>query len=181
MRSTRACEIGGCTIIGRAQIGQTVTSWWSATWVDCTNAYGVRRLEDLAENPDVRLVVIGTGPQLAWLREHVPDAKFLEPMSTGDLGTAIASLDVLIHPGRKLTCGHSLRAAAASGIPVIGTRRGAATEIVIDEETGLLYDSTMSTAITDAIKRLHDPDLRGVLGAAARITAEQRDWSVAVN
>lgn len=142
--------------------------------------HGVRRLEDLAENPDVRLVVIGAGPQLAWLRERVPDAKFLEPMSTGDLGTAIASLDVLIHPGRKLTCGHSLRAAGASGLPVIASRRAGALEIVIDEETGLLYDSATTTGITDAIKRLHDPDLRGALGAAARITAEQRTWSVAV-
>ena len=143
--------------------------------------HGVRRLEDLAEHADVRLVVIGAGPQLVWMREHLPEAKFLEPMSTGDLGTAIASLDVLIHPGRKVMCGHSLRAAAASGIPVIAARKGAAPEIVIDQETGLLFDAAVTSGIADAIKGLHDPELRGELGAAARITAERRDWGVAVD
>ncbi len=143
--------------------------------------FGVRRLEDLADNPDVRLVVIGAGPQLSWLRERLPEAKFLEPMSTGDLGSAIASFDVLLHPGRKLTCGHALRSAAASGIPTVAPRRGAAAEIVTDGETGLLYDSTIPSAMTEAIKQLLDPAVRGELGAGGRIAAEGRDWATAVD
>ncbi len=142
---------------------------------------GVRRLADLAAQPGVRLVLIGAGPQLGWLQQNLPFAKFLEPMSTGDLGTAIASLDVLAHPGKKQTCGHSLRAAAASGVPALGPNRGSAAEIIRAGKTGLLFDVSNEAGFAQAVEQLTDPALRATLGAAALDLAAQRDWPTATS
>jgi phosphatidylinositol alpha 1,6-mannosyltransferase len=141
--------------------------------------HGVRRLAELAHHRDLRVVVIGAGPQDGWLRDRLPDAKFLAPLSTGDLGTAIASLDVLAHPGKRQTCGHALRAAAASGIPAVAPGCAAAPEVVDDRITGLLFDADHSGGLAEATIRLIDPALRAELGRGARSRAELRDWSVA--
>lgn len=142
---------------------------------------GVRRLAELAALAHVRPVIIGAGPQRGWLQERLPHAKFLEPMSTGDLGTAIASLDVLVHPGRRQTCGHPLRAAGACGIPAVGPHAGSAAEIIRDGETGVLYDATDERGIASALGKLSDPSERTRMGALARETALHREWSTAVS
>jgi phosphatidylinositol alpha 1,6-mannosyltransferase len=141
---------------------------------------GVRRLAELGDLPHVRAVVIGAGPQLGWLHDNLPHAKFLEPMSTGDLGTAMASLDVLVHPGRRLTCAHSLRAAGASGIPTVGPRSRGALEVIRDGRTGVVYDASAADALASALTQLTDPTLRARLGAAARRHATERSWTPAV-
>ena len=141
----------------------------------------VRRLEELADLAGVRLIVVGSGPQAAWLGDRLPRAKFLAPMTSGDLGTAIASLDVLVDPSQQRTCGHALRAAAACGIPVIAPRHGAAAEIVADGQTGLLYDPGEPGALGGAVTALGEPALRARLGAAARARIERRDWHSAVD
>ena len=94
---------------------------------------GVRRLPELAEIPGVRLVVIGDGPQKSWLRAHLPGAKFLSAMERGELAIAIASLDVLVHPGVHETDCHVLREAAASSVPVVAPEAGGAPEVVRHE------------------------------------------------
>src|SRR3546814_8436466 len=88
--------------------------------------HGVRRLVEVASVPGVRLVVIGDGPQRGWLEERLGDAKFLGEVEPGDLATAMATLDVLVHPGEQQTCAHALREASASGVPVVAPRTGGA-------------------------------------------------------
>jgi phosphatidylinositol alpha 1,6-mannosyltransferase len=143
--------------------------------------HGVRRLAELADVAGVRLIVVGTGPQAAWLGDRLPRAKFLAPMTSGDLGTAIASLDVLVDPSPQRTCGHALRAAAACGIPVVASRHGAAAEIVDDGGTGLLYDPGEPGALGRAVAALGEPAVRVRLGTAARARVERRDWTRAVD
>jgi len=143
--------------------------------------HGVRRLAELADVAGARLIVVGTGPQAAWLGDRLPGAKFLAPMTTGDLGTAIASLDVLVDPSPQRTCGHALRAAAACGIPVVAPRHGAGAEIVDDGLTGLLYDAGDPGALARAVIALGEPALRVRLGTAARARIVRRDWHTAVD
>lgn len=143
--------------------------------------HGVRRLAELAEVTGARLIVIGSGPQAAWLGDRLPRAKFLAPMTSGDLGTAIASLDLLVDPSPQRTCGHALRAAAASGIPVVAPRVGGAAEVVVADQTGLLYELGEPGALAQAVSRLQEAGLRARLGAAARARIERRDWHRAVD
>ena len=143
---------------------------------------GVRRLPELAELPGVRLVVIGDGPQKTWLRTHLPDAKFLSGMERGEVAIAIASLDVLVHPGPEETDCHVLREAAASSVPVVAPMAGGSPDVVRHEETGLLYDPDEEDGLRDAVAVLAGDDVqRAILGYQARAAAEGRDWTVAAD
>ena len=91
---------------------------------------GVRRLAALAALPGVRLVRHRRRAQRDWLAARLPGAVLTGPLATGDLAVALASLDVLVHPGAHETCGHVLREAAASGLPVVAARSGGAPDVV---------------------------------------------------
>jgi phosphatidylinositol alpha 1,6-mannosyltransferase len=143
--------------------------------------HGVRRLVDAARVPGGRLVVIGEGPQRGWLESQIPDAKFTGTLSSGDLATALASLDFLVQPSEIETCGHLVRAALASGVPVIAPNAGGSADIVRDGETGLLYDPEQPKALRKAVSYLlADPELRARLGDNAREQSAARDWTVAI-
>ena len=143
---------------------------------------GVRRLAEAAQVPGVRLVVIGDGPQKAWLKAHVPDAKFVGPLERGELATAMASLDLLLHPGTEETCCHALREAAASAVPVVAPAAGGTVDVVRHRETGLLYDPAEERGLRRAVALLAgDADHRATLGARARELITARDWTDAAD
>lgn len=143
---------------------------------------GVRRLPEVAAIPGVRLVVIGDGPQKAWLRLHLPDAKFVGALERGELATAMASLDVLVHPGSQETDCHALREAAASAVPVVAPAAGGTADVVRHEETGLLYDPAEHDGLRRSVAVLTGDDVRrAILGYQARAAIEGRDWTVAAD
>ena len=113
--------------------------------------HGVRRLAALADVPGIRTVVIGDGPQRGWLAHRLPRARFTGELAGGDLATAMASLDVLLHPGEQETCCHALREAAASGVPVVAPRAGGARTVVRPLETGLLHDPADPHGLVGAV------------------------------
>ncbi len=145
------------------------------------NRHDVRRLTELAGLPGIRLVVVGEGPQRDRLRSRLPEARFAGVLSTGDLTVAMASLDLLVHPGEHETCCHALREAAASGVPVVAPRRGGAPEVVRHLETGLLYEPADRRGLSQAVTSLAADRHRGLLGRRARELAGARDWPAAVD
>jgi glycosyltransferase involved in cell wall biosynthesis len=59
--------------------------------------------------------------------------------------------------------------AMAAGVPVVATRTGAIPEIVRDQQTGFLVSKNDARALAEGIlKLLHDENLRGKMGRAAR-------------
>jgi phosphatidylinositol alpha 1,6-mannosyltransferase len=102
-------------------------------------------------------------------------------LATGDLATALASLDVMVHPGEHETCSHILREAAASGVPVVAPRSGGATDVVRHLETGLLYDPDDRRALADAVAELAEDPRRELLGRRGRELALERTWADTVD
>lgn len=143
--------------------------------------HDVRRLAELADVPGIRPVVIGDGPQLDRLRSRLPEAVFTGALATGDLTVALASLDVLVHPGERETCCHALREAAASGVPVVAPRSGGAPDVVRHLETGLLHDPKDSLGMTRGVAALVADRHRALLGERGRELVSSRDWHVAVD
>ncbi|MEI5672093.1 MULTISPECIES: glycosyltransferase [unclassified Nocardioides] len=142
--------------------------------------HGVRRLPELNAVAGIRPVVIGAGPQRDWLRSRMPQAKLTGALETGDLTVALATLDVLVHPGTEETCCHALREAAASGVPVVAPRAGGARDVVRPLETGLLYDPEDPHGLVRAVRAVTADRQRALLGARARELAT-RDWRQAVD
>lgn len=142
---------------------------------------GVRRLADLAGIPGCRVVVIGDGPERAWLTRRLPKARFTGALQTGDLATALASLDVLVHPGDLETDAHALREAAASGVPVVAARAGGARDVVRHLETGVLFDPAEPRDFPSAVRAVMADRQRCLMGQAARELAVTRTWTDAVD
>jgi phosphatidylinositol alpha 1,6-mannosyltransferase len=138
--------------------------------------HGVRRLAELATVAGIRLVVIGEGPQRVWLERHLPAAKFTGALTTGDLAAALASLDLLVHPGEEESCCHALREAGATGLPVVAPRAGGAAGVVRALETGLLYDPASPTGLRRAVEALAADSHRALMGARGR-ELSTRSWS----
>ena len=143
--------------------------------------HGVRRLAALADVPGTRLVVVGAGPQRRWLEGRLPRARFAGELAGGDLATAVASMDLLVHPGTRETCCHALREAAASGVPVVAPRAGGARAVVRHLETGLLHDPDDPRDLVRAVESLVADRHRGLMGTHAREVAVARTWRDAVD
>lgn len=143
--------------------------------------HGVRRLAGLAQVPGIRPVLIGDGPQRDWLAERLPEARITGALGPGDLAVALASLDVLVHPGEEETCCHVLREAAASGVPVVAPRAGGAREVVRPLETGLLHPVGDPLGLARAVAVVAGDRHRWLLGERARELALERSWTDAVD
>lgn len=141
----------------------------------------VRRLAALGHVPGTRVVVVGEGSQRGWLAAHVPGVRLTGPLRGGDLATALASFDVLVHPGRSLTCAHVLREAAASAVPVVAVRAGGAPDAVAHLESGLLVDPDDAHGLRRAVAAIAADRHRGLLGEHGRRLATARDWTRAVD
>ena len=138
----------------------------------------VRRLTELAGVPGTRLVVIGDGPEMKWLRRKLPDAKFTGQLTGADLATAFASLDVFVHTGENETFCQTIQEAQASGVPVVAPGKGGPLDLVQHEHTGLLYRPGYGDSLRDAVGRLAgDHTLRATLAENGLARVAGRGWA----
>lgn len=130
--------------------------------------------------PRFKLIVIGRGSKLEWVaREPARQRGLLDKnvyfpgyFYDDEYPLMLRMLDAKLFmvPGTDGTA-RAVREALATGLPVVSTRRGMLPELVQDGETGYVIDETPE-ALVEAVQRLHDdPQLRQLLGQAARAYA----------
>ncbi len=142
----------------------------------------VRRLAEVARVPGVHLVVIGDGPERAWLERAVPGATFTGMLGGSELARAFASLDIFVHTGVSETFCQTVQEAQASGVPVVAPASGGPLDLVSSGETGLLYDAEDPRGPRRAVATLvGDPGLRARLASAGRARVEGCSWAAAVD
>jgi phosphatidylinositol alpha 1,6-mannosyltransferase len=142
----------------------------------------VRRLAQVARVPGIRLVVIGDGPDRAWLEEYVPGTRFCGMLDGQELAEAFASLDVFVHTGEAETFCETIQEAHASGVPVVAPAAGGPVDLVTDGQTGLLYDTTERRALRDAVATLvGDAGLRASFARKGVKAVAGHTWASAVD
>jgi len=142
----------------------------------------VRRLKELSDLPGIRLVVVGDGPEMNWLKKKLPDSKFTGMLTGVELATAFASLDVFVHTGQNETFCQTIQEAQASGVPVVAPAKGGPLDLVQPESTGLLYDPADTSSLRHAVRRLAvDDTLRADLAANGLARVATRTWADVVD
>jgi glycosyltransferase involved in cell wall biosynthesis len=125
------------------------------------------------------LVVAGTGPLERSLRMRYHGVRFVGQLSGQALTAMISGASVIVLPSECFeNCPMSVLEAMAYGKPVVASRMGGIPELVVDGETGMLFEPGEADELRDSIGRLMgDGALRARMGAAGRIRAE-RHFSV---
>ncbi len=144
------------------------------------HATAVRTLEAVANRrPDVRLVLVGEGPELSRIQRLVherglePRVRFLGLRT--DAARLLAGADVALLTSVSEGIPLTLLEAMARRLPVVSTDVGGVAEVVEDGVTGLLAPSGDAEALASHVLRLaEDGDLRRRLGEAGRRRAEAR-------
>ena len=99
----------------------------------------VEDLRALNDIPGARLVIVGDGPERQRLERDLPGAVFTGFLGGDDLGRAVASFDVFVHPGEAETFCQTVQEALASGVPVVATGSGGPVDLVRSSIDGWLY------------------------------------------
>lgn len=106
-------------------------------------------------------------------RDH-PRVRFFGACPPDEMPGIMKSLDILAVPSRHEGMGQVVAEAMACRVPVAGARAGGIPEIVVDGETGLLFDGDDPQSVQDAIIALcESQELRVRMGDAGRTRAEK--------
>lgn len=141
----------------------------------------IERLKPMLQAiPTARLALIGDGPHRKTLEQHFAGlpVHFAGFLRGDDLASAYASGDVFVMPSRTETLGLVVLEAMSSGIPVVGARAGGIPEMIVDRQTGYLFDT--EAELVESVRSLLDcAELRLSLGRAARAHAAEHSWKEA--
>lgn len=131
-----------------------------------------------ADDPGLRLVLVGDGPERARLQQCFPDAVFAGLRRGEDLAAHYASADVFLFPSVTETFGNVVPEAMASGLAVVAYDHAAAGQLIHHGDNGLLAPLDHTEHFCAMARRLAGdlPQARA-LGVQARITAGTLDWA----
>jgi phosphatidylinositol alpha 1,6-mannosyltransferase len=138
----------------------------------------IEKALDSAGFKDFRIVVVGDGSEVSWLKRRLKHGEFTGVLRGEELARAYANMDLFVFPSRTDTFGNVVQEAAASQIPAIVTNEGGPRNLVASGSTGYVAESN-----TDFIARVIDlarnPELRKWMGIAARERVAGVSWDAA--
>jgi glycosyltransferase involved in cell wall biosynthesis len=129
-------------------------------------------------HPDMRLVIIGDGPERSRLEAHAAARDLAAAIVfTGyrrDARALMPALDVYVNSSVQEGVSLTILEAMAAAIPVVATRVGGTPEVVLDDETGVLVPPRSPGRLCAAVERLMAaPERRRLLGDAARFRVKR--------
>ncbi|MFP5411170.1 MAG: glycosyltransferase, partial [Gammaproteobacteria bacterium] len=136
------------------------------------------------QHPDVRLVLVGDGPERASWQAKRPDAVFCGTQVGEALAAHYASADVFLFPSLTETWGNVTIEAMASGLAVVAYDCAAAQEVIRHGENGLKAAPEDEAGFVAQAVSLAGADadaLRQRLGRAAAARAAQLSWDAIVD
>jgi phosphatidylinositol alpha 1,6-mannosyltransferase len=125
----------------------------------------------------IHTVIIGDGPSRKRLESELPEAIFTGHLSDVSLGTAMASLDLLVTTGEHETFCQVIQEGMASAIPVVAPASGGPLDLVEEGVTGHLYPPGDLAGLRRAVLAvLVNPEKSRAMGEMARLRVAGRSW-----
>jgi glycosyltransferase involved in cell wall biosynthesis len=94
---------------------------------------------------------------------------------SSDIGSYLSAADIFVLPSYAEGMSNALLEAMSIGLPCVASRVGAAPEMILDGQTGLLMEAGDRDALAGALDTLaSDPALRARIGAAAHESVLER-------
>lgn len=121
--------------------------------------YLIKALSELKNHEDIKLLIAGSGILLEELEKQVHryglENKVFFLGYRRDLGNILSGSDVFVLSSIQEGLPMSIIEALAVGLPVITTDVGGCSELVIDNENGIVINSGSSGELADAILKLY--------------------------
>lgn len=129
------------------------------------------------EMPNIRLEIIGDGPELESLKSQVQSLKLNQVVkiitNAKELDKYYDNWDIYLQPSLSETFGLAVFEAMRRGIPVVATKVGGLPELIEDGESGLLVPVADSAKLASALTKLaSSKELRQKLGRGAASKAK---------
>jgi phosphatidylinositol alpha 1,6-mannosyltransferase len=138
-----------------------------------------KRIMDLLvldNDPNIQLIIVGDGAQAGKLQNLFKNAVFTGVKTGEDLAKHYASLDLFVHPGPNETFCQSVQEALASGVPAIVPSKGGAADLVANNRTGYIIDTSNSEQLSQTISKHRARTDRKQMRIAARDSVSMRTW-----
>ncbi|OQA36002.1 MAG: Glycogen synthase [Parcubacteria group bacterium ADurb.Bin326] len=143
----------------------------------------IRAVASLKEGAP-KIKIAGSGPEEAKLNVLIQEfgltekAELLGKKDKPELARLIAEAKFVCFPTRvHETFGLAALESLAYGKPVVASRAGALTELIRDEENGILFDAGNIDQLASAITKLNDPKLLAKLSQGALNSATNQKYS----
>lgn len=134
--------------------------------------------------PQTLLQIAGDGPERSTLEDLAEKlgvtewVEWLGRLSNTSVADFYRHVDVVVVPSRQESFGVTAVEGSACACPVIASRVGGLTEVIVEGETGLLVPSESISELAKAMERLiKDPILRDTMGRQGRANVlSHYDW-----
>ena len=139
-----------------------------------------KRITDLAvldKDPKVQLVIVGDGPIREKLQRELPDTIFTGFKSGEELAAAYASFDLCIHPGPNETFCQAVQEALSSGTPCIVPTTGGPADLVTQNITGYIIDTSNPQSLKDAVHDFMKRADQSEMQLMSRSSVVERTWA----
>lgn len=133
----------------------------------------------IAEGLPVRPLVVGDGPERAWLSKSLPQSHFTGHLMDAQLGYAVASADIFLNPSTTEAFGNVTLEAMASGLSTISVDVPSARNLLL-KGSGILYPrGDLDNAFISLRQLVTDPNRRRSMGCRARELSSGYGWDAA--
>jgi glycosyltransferase involved in cell wall biosynthesis len=131
---------------------------------------------------DLKVILVGDGPQMPALRAAHPDFVFAGMRKGADLAAHYASADIFVFASMTETFGNVVTEAMASGLPVLAYNYAAPARYVRDGESGMLAPFGDESAFLAKADAMADACPRWKsMGQSARQTALGISWDAVLD
>jgi glycosyltransferase involved in cell wall biosynthesis/predicted metal-dependent phosphoesterase TrpH len=133
------------------------------------------------QDPRLRLVLVGGGPEEQRLRERVGEhAEFRGWLDGVELARAYADADVFLFPSRTDTFGQVVLEAQASGVPVIAVAEGGPLSLIEHRSSGLLCAPDARVLASAVLELAGSAAMRERLARGGLAAVQERTWERAL-